>query len=77
MKCSEIWKETKKDCQMNVMLEPDYAAGSKTFLDKNGKVSTVSFPLKPATHGLCWYHFNKKQAKYAMARKEEMKRVLP
>ena len=51
---------SKVRCKGKTMLEPDFSQPCNTFF-KDGKVSTISFPLKPAKHGLCFYHANKRR----------------
>jgi len=74
MKCKEVL-DNKKACMGKVMWEPNHSAKSITHL-KNKKISTISFPTKPATHGMCFYHFNRKWAKEIMDQKSQERRTL-
>jgi hypothetical protein len=67
MKCKAIL-ENKKDCGKSVMLEPDFLVPSTRFYRKND-ISTITFLLKPAKHGMCFYHFNMARSKEIMDRK--------
>ena len=57
--CTEMLA-SKVRCKGKVMLEPDFSVEPMWFL-KDKKVSTISWPLKPAKHGLCFYHMNKQR----------------
>jgi len=57
--CTEMLA-SKVRCKGKVMLEPDFSVEPMWFL-KDEKVSTISWPLKPAKHGLCFYHANKRR----------------
>jgi len=62
-------------CQMATMMVPDKSQPLVYFLDKNRKnVSTVGWPLKPADHGMCYYHHNQVRSGTAMEQKQAEKR---
>ena len=76
MKCKEK-TENKKECYGEVMFEPDFSKETITYKNqKDGLTSTISWPLKRAGHGMCWYHNNLKRSKEVMDRKKDERRTM-
>ena len=75
MKCKELL-ENKKECSNLVMMEPDFGKPFQIFYGEKEKVSTVSWPFKQASHGMCFHHHNQKRSKEVMDRKDRERRTL-
>lgn len=75
VKCKEML-ENKKECGCPVMLEPDFGKPFQTFYGEKKSVSTVAWPFKQASHGMCFHHANQKRSKEIMDRKELERRTL-